>query len=288
MDLTLQGLTKTIKKQLILSNLSLHFSGVYGLLGPNGAGKSTLMRILSSVTDYNSGDVFLDGELISEKKYVKRLNNIGYLSQDFMIYPELKVYEVLEHIAFLQGGDAIKSYRSSIKEVVEQVNMTGHLYKKMNELSGGMRRRVGIAQLLLRKPDILLFDEPTAGLDIEERIRFRNLLKQLGKKHTVIISSHMVEDVEFLCTKIGIIKNGYALFEGTPNQLKEKAKSFTYELAVPHNELDHIIATEEVVQLAEESSHVNVRVLSDTPIGRPVRPRLIEGYLCVLKEESNE
>ncbi len=288
MDIQVQGLTKLIKKKRILSNVTLSFSGVYGLLGPNGAGKTTLMKILASLTDFNAGVVFIDEESVSTSTYVKQTDRIGYLPQDFMIYPELKMYDVLEHIAILQAGKPSISYHAQIREIVEQVNLTDHLYKKMRELSGGTRRRVGIAQLLLRKPSILLFDEPTAGLDIEERIRFRNLLKQLGKHHTVIISSHIVEDIEFLCTKIGIIKNGEVIFEGGPEELKKKAAHCTFEIDVPHAELDEIIATKEVVQMNEELSHVVVRVLSDHPIGKPVSPRLMDGYLALLKEGAYE
>ncbi|AXI01093.1 ATP-binding cassette domain-containing protein [Sporosarcina sp. PTS2304] len=283
MEIQVQGLTKIIKKQTILSDVTLSFSGIYGLLGPNGAGKTTLMRVLTGEIHFNEGSVFVEDELVSTTNYVKRINHIGYLPQDFMIYPELTMYDVLEHIAILQGSKSSKSYYDRIMEVVNQVNLSDHVYKKMRELSGGMRRRVGIAQLLLRKPSILLFDEPTAGLDIEERIRFRNLLKQLGKRHTVIISSHIVEDIEFLCTKIGVIKNGKVLFEGSPDELKQRAARCTYEISVPLSELDEIIATKEVVQMNEESSHVVVRVLSDEPVGQSVSPRLMDGYLALLK-----
>lgn len=287
MEICVQELTKIIKKQQILSNVNLSFSGIYGLLGPNGAGKTTLMKILASLTEFNEGSVYIDEELISTVTYVKRTNHIGYLPQDFMIYPELKMYEVLEHIAVLQGSKSTMSYDIQIKEVAEEVNLSDHLDKKMRELSGGMRRRVGIAQLLLRKPSILIFDEPTAGLDIEERIRFRNLLKQIGKHHTVIISSHIVEDIEFLCTKIGVIKSGEVLFEGTPEKLKHKAAHCTYEINIPLEELDKVIASKEVVQINEEPSHIVVRVLSDEPIGQPVSPRLMDGYMALLKEAAH-
>ena len=287
MEITVRGLSKVIKNKPILSDVTLSFSGVYGLLGPNGAGKTTLMRILASLLDFDSGSVFLDDELIGTPGYVKRTDHIGYLPQDFMIYPELTVYDVLEHILILQRKRKSSSDHDEIMEVVQQVNLTEHVHKKMRELSGGMKRRVGIAQLLLRKPSVLLFDEPTAGLDIEERVRFRNLLKQLGKRHTVIISSHIVEDIEFLCTKIGIIKNGKVLFEGTPEQLKQKAVHCTYEIEATFDDLDEIMDKEEVVQMSEENSHIIVRVLSDRPIGRPVNPRLMDGYLTLLKEEMN-
>src|SRR5690625_4195415 len=157
----------------------------------------------------------------------------------------------------------------------------------MKELSGGMRRRVGIAQLLLRKPSVLLFDEPTAGLDIEERVRFRNLLKKLGKNHTVIISSHLVEDIEFLCNRIGIIKDGHVLFEGNPQELKEKANKQVYQLEIVPEQLDKVISKYEVIQLDDNGTHILVRFLSNEHIGVEVPPRLIDGYLTLLKENRS-
>ncbi|MFC0299079.1 ATP-binding cassette domain-containing protein [Geobacillus jurassicus] len=286
MVVTIEGLTKIMKKKAILSDVSLSISGVYGLLGPNGAGKTTLMRILAGLLDFNHGRVSLGDERISTGTRVRRVKDIGYLPQDFMIYPELTMYEVLEHIAVLQGEHPA-ACRPKIEEVIEQVNLSSHMNKKMRELSGGMRRRVGIAMLLLREPSILLFDEPTAGLDIRERVRFRNLLKRLGNDRTIVISSHLVEDIEFLCTKIGVLDRGAVLFEGSPDALKQKAAPYTYELDVPFGELDSIMATKEVVQIREEPSHVVVRVLSEEPLGRRVSPRLMDGYLALLKEAES-
>ncbi|ASS98944.1 ABC transporter ATP-binding protein [Geobacillus sp. T6] len=283
MAVVIEGLTKIVKKKPILSDVSLTLSGVYGLLGPNGAGKTTLMRIVAGLLEFNAGRVSLGDEPISTGARVKRVNEIGYLPQEFMMYPELTMYEVLEHLAVLQGEHPA-ACRSKIEKVIEQVNLSSHLNKKMRELSGGMRRRVGIAMLLLREPSILLFDEPTAGLDIRERVRFRNLLKRLGHDHTIVISSHLVEDIEFLCTKIGVLDRGVVLFEGSPDELKQKAAPYTYELDVPLEELDSVLAANEVVQMSEEPSHVVVRVLSEQPIGRPVAPRLMDGYLALLKE----
>ncbi|KJE27296.1 ABC transporter family protein [Geobacillus kaustophilus] len=282
MAVVIEGLTKIVKKKPILSDVSLSLSGVYGLLGPNGAGKTTLMRIVAGLLEFNAGRVSLGDEPISTGTRVKRVNEIGYLPQEFMMYPELTMYEVLEHLAVLQGEHPA-ACRSKIEKVIEQVNLSSHINKKMRELSGGMRR-VGIAMLLLREPSILLFDEPTAGLDIRERVRFRNLLKRLGHDHTIVISSHLVEDIEFLCTKIGVLDRGMVLFEGSPDELKQKAAPYTYELDVPFEELDSVMAANEVVQMSEEPSHVVVRVLSEEPIGRPVAPRLMDGYLALLKE----
>lgn len=285
-NISVEELSKAYKKKMVLSDVNLSFSGVYGLLGPNGAGKTTLMKILAGLESFQSGDVYLDQTLISTKSYVKKVDPIGYLSQDFMIYPDLTVYQVLEHIAVLQGKKNTE-IAEKIQDVLQKVNLQHHGQKKMKELSGGMRRRVGIAQLLLRQPSVLLFDEPTAGLDIEERIRFRNLLKKLGENHTVIISSHLVEDIEFLCNRIGIIKDGNVLFEGDPQQLKKKANQQVYQLEILPEQLDEVISQHEVIQLDDNGSHILVRFLSNEPIGKVVPPRLIDGYLTLLKESAS-
>ncbi|GIN72623.1 ABC transporter ATP-binding protein [Bacillus sp. J14TS2] len=286
MNISVEELSKAYKKKMVLSDINLSFSGVYGLLGPNGAGKTTLMKILAGLESFQSGDVYLDQTLISTKSYVKKVDTIGYLSQDFMIYPDLTVYQVLEHIAVLQG-EKNAEIAGKIQDVLQKVNLQYHGQKKMKELSGGMRRRVGIAQLLLRQPSVLLFDEPTAGLDIEERIRFRNLLKKLGENHTVIISSHLVEDIEFLCNRIGIIKDGNVIFEGDPEQLKKKANQQVYQLEILPEQLDEVISQHEVIQLDDNGSHILVRFLSNEPIGKVVPPRLIDGYLTLLKESPS-
>ncbi|MCM2676384.1 ATP-binding cassette domain-containing protein [Alkalicoccobacillus plakortidis] len=288
MNIAVKGLTKFIRKQYILTDVQLSFTGVYGLLGPNGAGKTTLMKVLAGLEDFQDGNVYADDDLISRSSYVKRTDVIGYMSQDFMVYPELTIYEVLEHIAHLQGEKPI-NIPTIINKVVEDVNLSVYTHKKMKALSGGMRRRVGIAQLLLRNPSVLLFDEPTAGLDIEERIRFRNLLKKLGQTHTVIISSHLVEDIEFLCTHIGIIREGHVLFEGTPSELKSLAKDIIYEISVKPEELDQVIYSEDVIQMDDEDTHINVRVFSEnSDKGSRVKPRLMDGYLALLKEVRHE
>lgn len=287
MKIKVSGVTKSIKKRTILDHVQLEVEGIYGLIGPNGAGKTTLMKILASMQSLDSGSVELDAEEFVQKKYVKKNSFIGYLSQDFMVYPQISVYEVLNHIAVLQGIKTKRERQQAILESIQMVNLNGHEHKKMSELSGGMRRRVGIAQLLMRKPTVLLFDEPTAGLDIEERIRFRNLLKNLGQHHTVVISSHIVEDIEFLCTKIGILKEGVVHFEGTPEELKKQAEGLIYEQLVQPEELDNLLLNKEVVQITEEQEGLSVRVFSiEKEEANIVAPRLIDGYLTVVRGDK--
>lgn len=280
------GINKKIKKHEILSNVSLNIEGIYGLVGPNGAGKTTLMKILSSLISMNGGRIEIDGQDYTKGKYVKQNQLIGYLPQDFMVYPNITVGEALDHIAMLQGMMDKHKRKVTINQVINKVNLQDHKNKKMIELSGGMRKRVGIAQLLMGNPSILIFDEPTAGLDIEERIRFRNLLKNLGSEKTVIISSHIVEDIEFLCTKIGVLKYGKVLFEGTPSEMKARAEGYVYEYNVPQEDLDIIMNENEVVQISEEESSLNIRIFSleKEVKAKSVTPRLVDGYLAIVKD----
>ena len=280
------GINKKIKKHEILSNVSLNIEGIYGLVGPNGAGKTTLMKIISSLISMNGGRVEIDGIDFTKGKYVKQNTLIGYLPQDFMVYPNITVGEALDHIAMLQGMLDKHKRKITINHVIKKVNLQGHENKKMIELSGGMRKRVGIAQLLMGNPSILIFDEPTAGLDIEERIRFRNLLRHLGSERTVIISSHIVEDIEFLCTKIGVLKYGKVLFEGTTSEMKARAEGYVYEYNVSQEDIDLIMNENEVVQISEEENRLNIRIFSleKEVEAKPVAPRLVDGYLAIVKD----
>lgn len=284
----LSGVDKKIKKHEILSNVTLHIEGIYGLVGPNGAGKTTLMKILSGLISLDKGQVEINGENYVKGKYVKQNQLIGYLPQDFMIYPNISVEEALDHIALLQGIMEKPKRKAIVHKVIEKVNLDEHKSKKMIELSGGMRKRVGIAQLLIGEPSILIFDEPTAGLDIEERIRFRNLLRQLGAERTVIISSHIVEDIEFLCTKIGVLKHGHVLFEGTPAELKAHAQGYIWEYDVQQEILERLLNDKEVVQILETEHGFNVRVFSNEggDGAKQVTPRLMDGYLAIVRDVS--
>lgn len=174
-----------------------------------------------------------------------------------------------------------------VEEALRRVNLQDKAQTRMGELSGGMRRRVGIAQLLLRKPEILIFDEPTAGLDIEERIRFRNLLRELGGDHTVVVSSHLVEDIEFLCTKIGIIKGGSVRFEGTPSELKAQAVGYLGQVDIMADDLGRWMQDERVVHLNEKGDVVEVRFLEDEATGiSTIEPKLMDGYLMVMRRAT--
>lgn len=279
-----QHLSKSYRKKHILHQVSLEIEGIYGLLGPNGAGKTTLMKMLCGLTSITGGQIVIDGQSVVRRKYADVSDRVGFLPQDFNVYPTLKVEEVLLHFALLQGIMEMNQRQERVEEALRRVNLQDKAQTRMNELSGGMRRRVGIAELLLRKPEILIFDEPTAGLDIEERIRFRNLLHELGVDHTIVISSHLVEDIEFLCTKIGIIKGGSVQFEGTPTELKAQAVGYLGQVDVMAEDLGRWMQDERVVHLNEKGDVVEVRFLEDEATGiSTIEPKLMDGYLIVMR-----
>ncbi|MER2002672.1 MAG: ATP-binding cassette domain-containing protein [Carnobacterium inhibens] len=280
----LQHLSKSYRKKQILHHVSLEIEGIFGLLGPNGAGKTTLMKVLCGLTSVSGGQISIDGKSVVKRKYADVSREVGFLPQDFNIYPSLKVEDVLLHLALLQGIATESERQEKVDEALHRVNLQDKRDLRMNDLSGGMRRRVGIAQLLLRKPKILVFDEPTAGLDIEERIRFRNLLRELGEDHTIIISSHIVEDIEFLCTKIGILQNGIVRFEGTPLELKNLARGHLSSVKVSLEELGGWMQDERVVDLNEHGEQIEVRYLEEVAASSSdIEPKLMDGYLMVMR-----
>lgn len=280
----LQHLSKSYRKKQILHHVSLEIEGIFGLLGPNGAGKTTLMKVLCGLTSVSGGQISIDGKSVVKRKYADVSREVGFLPQDFNIYPSLKVEDVLLHLALLQGIATESERQEKVDEALHRVNLQDKRDLRMNDLSGGMRRRVGIAQLLLRKPKILVFDEPTAGLDIEERIRFRNLLRELGEDHTIIISSHIVEDIEFLCTKIGILQNGIVRFEGTPLELKNLARGHLSSVKVSPEELGGWMQDERVVDLNEHGEQIEVRYLEEAAASSSdIEPKLMDGYLMVMR-----
>ncbi|HEY6286735.1 MAG TPA: ABC transporter ATP-binding protein [Ktedonobacteraceae bacterium] len=199
-------------------------SGMFGLLGPNGAGKTTLMRILAGILHPTNGMLQIgDYNVNTEqgRKAIKRV--LGYLPQDFGIYPDLSAREFLDYIGILKGLDDRTARHRRVEELLEIVSVTPVSNRKLKTFSGGMKRRIGIAQALLNDPQMLIVDEPTAGLDPEERIRFRNLLSDLGGNRTILLSTHIVEDIAQTCQKLAIMNEGHIIFQGTVADLLSKA-----------------------------------------------------------------
>jgi ABC-2 type transport system ATP-binding protein len=220
MELRIRNLSKTYANGVVaLDKVTLTIPpGMFGLLGPNGAGKSTLMRILATLQECDSGSVFLDDiDVLDEKDEVRRL--LGYLPQDFGVYPKVTAYELLDHLAMLKGLSHKARRREVVDGLLQQTNLFEVRHQRLGGFSGGMRQRFGIAQALLGDPQLIIVDEPTAGLDPQERVRFHNLLSDIGTDKTVLLSTHIVSDVADLCANMAIINKGHVLLCGEPQRL---------------------------------------------------------------------
>jgi ABC-type multidrug transport system ATPase subunit len=220
MELRIRNLSKTYANGVVaLDKVTLNIpTGMFGLLGPNGAGKSTLMRILATLQECDSGSVFLDDiDVLDEKDEVRR--RLGYLPQDFGLYPKVTAYELLDHFAILKGLSHKGRRREVVDGLLQQTNLFEVRHQRLGGFSGGMRQRFGIAQALLGDPQLIIVDEPTAGLDPQERVRFHNLLSDIGEDKTVLLSTHIVSDVADLCAHMAIINKGQVLLCGEPQKL---------------------------------------------------------------------
>ena len=264
MALILDGLTKTFSSFPAVNNLSYTMdTGVYGLLGVNGAGKTTLMRMLCTLLTPTSGTITWDGQDIFSLGSAYR-NLLGYLPQDFGYYPDFSVQDYLLYIASIKGLRPATA-RQRMQNLLEQVGLTQVRRQKMKKLSGGMKRRAGIAQAMLNDPKILILDEPTAGLDPKERIRFRNLISELAENRLVLLSTHIVSDVEYIADQILLMKDGSLVHHGTSQQLLAAAPTQVRTCTVPRAQADQLLHQYPVVNLKTLPQGVQLRVLSQTP-----------------------
>ena len=223
MELIIDGLTKQFQNKIAVDRVSLRLhNGVFGLLGTNGAGKTTLMRMLCGILQPTSGTITFDGMDVSEEDYRAIL---GYLPQDFGYYPEFTAMDFLLYMAALKGLSA-QSAKQRTSELLELVGLQDMSRKKIKTFSGGMKQRLGIAQALLNNPKLLILDEPTAGLDPKERVRFRNLIRQLGKDSIVLLSTHIVSDIEHIADEVLMMKDGTLIYNGTWDEQMGDLESF--------------------------------------------------------------
>lgn len=223
MELTIDRLTKQYKNKIAVDRVSLHLKpGVCGLLGANGAGKTTLMRMICGVLKPTGGTVFFEGNDVSTEEYRK---NLGYLPQDFGYYPGFTGLEFLDYMALLKGLPKSAAKKRS-QELLELVGLKNDGKKKIKTYSGGMKQRLGIAQAMLNRPKLLVLDEPTAGLDPKERVRFRELIEDLGKKDIVLLSTHIVSDIEQAADRILMMKAGQIIFDGTQSDVEGRLEDF--------------------------------------------------------------
>jgi ABC-2 type transport system ATP-binding protein len=270
-----------------LQNVSLRLGrGVLGLLGPNGAGKSTLMRILATVTRPTCGHVLWNDINVLSSPDPLRLV-LGYLPQDFGIYPHLTALEFLEYLAAVKGLDPASAGRR-IDELLSVVNLSDVRSRPLGGFSGGMRQRIGIAQALLNDPQLLIVDEPTAGLDPEERVRFRNLLSELSGERIVILSTHIVSDVEAVATNIAILAHGRLLAHDSPESLLGSLSGKVWETIVPSAALPALQQHHLVSSTAHRSDGVHVRVVANAPPmphAQPLEPTLEDAYLATIANQ---
>ena len=288
MKVTVEQLNKIYKGNVqALDNVHLTIqSGMFGLIGPNGAGKTTLMRILAGILHPTSGVVDI-GEFRHDSERgrtaIKRI--LGYLPQELGMYPDLSAREFLDYIGILKGLNDRNTRRKRVAELLEIVSLTDVANRKLKTFSGGMKRRVGIAQALLNDPQLLIVDEPTAGLDPEERIRFRNLLSDLGGNRTVLLSTHIVEDVAQTCQNLAIMKSGRVVFQGTTTDLIGQTQGKVWMIATQGSKPAGDFT---VVSMLNMGSSIQYRVVGEVipQAGAvPTEPSLEDGYVWLMREQ---
>jgi len=288
--LQIRDLSKTYPNGVrALKNVSLQIpTGMFGLLGPNGAGKSSLMRTIATLQDPDSGSIQLDGlDVLGDKPAARRL--LGYLPQEFGLYPRVSAETMLDHFAVLKGVVARGERKALVEALLQQVNLWDVRKRKLGTFSGGMRQRFGIAQALIGSPKLIIVDEPTAGLDPEERNRFLNLLAEIGENVVVILSTHIVEDVTDLCPRMAIISEGRVLLSGQPAEAMSALEGRVWRRAVAHSAIEEYRARFTVLSTRLSSGKTIVHVLADN---RPeegfdaVAPDLEDVYFGQLRQQS--
>ena len=288
MELSIDRLTKHYKNKIAVDCVSAALKpGVYGLLGANGAGKTTLMRMLCAILDSTSGEVFLNGKDIIEMGADYR-NVLGYLPQDFGYYPGYTAMEFLMYISALKGIPKNIAKKRAV-ELLEEVGLDNVANKKVKTFSGGMKQRVGIAQALLNHPEILILDEPTAGLDPKERVRFRNLLSDYAEDRIVILSTHIVSDIEAIADEVLLMKKGKFALQGSVPELIKKAEGKVWELTVLQEETRKWQAKSTVANLRHEGGQVVLRIISDdkpSEMAVPCEAALEDLYLYYFPTEQ--
>jgi len=286
LELVVRGLSKTYPNGVrALSGVSLTVpTGMFGLLGPNGAGKSTLMRTLATLQDADAGSAMLGGiDVLRDKDAVRR--QLGYLPQDFGVYPKVSAVDLLDHLARLKGLDDRGTRRDTVDALLRQVNLHDVRRKALGGFSGGMRQRFGIAQALLGNPRLVIVDEPTAGLDPEERVRFHNLLAEIGENVIVILSTHIVSDVADLCARMAIIHRGQVLLAGEPARLLRALDGRVWQRAIARSELESVKAALPVISTRLTAGRTLVNVVSDSAPDAafvPIEPTLEDVYFAAI------
>jgi len=269
MELEIKNLSKTYAngvQALKEVNLSIP-QGMFGLLGPNGAGKSSLMRTLATLQEADSGTVQMgDLDILKDKDKVRQL--LGYLPQEFGVYPKVTSYKMLDHIASLKGISSKGERKDLVQALLNKTNLWHVRNKKLGTYSGGMKQRFGIAQALIGEPKLIIVDEPTAGLDPAERVRFHNLLSEIGENTIVILSTHIVEDISNLCNNMAIICQGEVVAKGNPIELTSQVKGKIWKKAIEKKDLDTYKSDLQVISTHLKAGNTVIHVLSETQTTR--------------------
>lgn len=262
MELIIKNISKEFKDKIAVDKFSVTLSsGIYGLLGPNGSGKTTLMRILADVSSASSGDILVNGESKS-KLGAEYRDLIGYVPQNIGFYKNFTAEKFLYYVAALKGVDK-NIEKSKIDELLKFVNLEQDRKRRIGKFSGGMKQRLGIAQALLNDPKILILDEPTAGLDPNERIRFKNLIAQLSKGKIVILSTHIVSDIEFIANEVLVMKDGKLVEKSSLEEILDTVRGKVYTLSVNECDLDEVENKFKISSMIRNNSGINVRVVGD-------------------------
>lgn len=291
MDISIEmkRLTKNYGKKQALSEVSLSIGpGMFGLLGPNGAGKTTLMKILTALLEKNGGEVTVCGVPIEDGRQIR--NMTGYLPQDFSMYGNMSAYEALDYLALLSGMNKAER-RAKVPEMLEKVNLSEKQKTKVRSMSGGMKRRLGIAQAIIHDPKVIIVDEPTAGLDPEERVRFRNLLCEIAKDRIVLLSTHIVGDIEATCEKIAVLNQGRICFDGKVTELLSLVEGKVYSAEIAAVELEKAKQKYMVTGILTTGSTANIKIIADDkpfPQARQVQPDVEDAYMYLMQREEGK
>ncbi len=289
MEIKIEHLSKRCGNKNILKDICLNIPvGMYGLLGENGAGKTTLMRILATVSEPTAGMVQINGVDIKNKKKIRQ--RIGYLPQEFSVYPDMSVYSALDYLGILAELPQ-KIRKERINQLLKQVNLEQEKNKRFKNLSGGMKRRFGIAQALLNNPEILIIDEPTAGLDPEERLRFYNLLSELAMERIIILSTHIASDIEATCSKAAVICRGNVIFQGDISELIKLGENKVYTATIQQNKLEEFKKKYHIISIYQNGENISCRFLSDKALqGEYVscEASIEDSYIYLLSDYKKE
>lgn len=288
MKLSISNVSKNYGAKQALNHVTFNFTpGVTGLLGPNGAGKSTLMKLIATVEPPTSGTISYNGvDIAKNSRQIRRV--LGYLPQDFGVYPNMNPVEFLEYMAALKGL-SMRPARKRIDELLDVLHLTEARKRMLGGFSGGMRQRVGIAQALLNDPEILIVDEPTVGLDPEERIQFRNLLSSISENRIIILSTHIVSDIESIAPNIAILSSGALLDYTTPEQLIGRAEGSVWNCIVTQETLSAMQGRYPISGAIQRADGIHIRVISSkqpTLNAQPAGPTLEDAYLYATSERS--